>query len=125
MSPPYCPTCYHGERRLSLLEERLGQQGDVNALGDGDGAAVQVCDDDIQLRHTREGNFFFLNQFRIKYRFRVGVPVPAKEKTHQFLCLRAEKRIDADDKRSGSAEDFQEFTGQDGNVCEAMGERQI
>jgi len=42
---------YHGEHRLGLLQQRLGQQRDVDALGGGDGAPVQVSDDHVQL-HT-------------------------------------------------------------------------
>lgn len=40
-------------------------------------------------------------------------------RTHQFLCLRAEERVDTDDERSRGAQDLQEFTRQDGDICEA------
>lgn len=39
--------------------------------------------------------------------------------THQFLCLRAEKWVDADDEGSGSAQDLQKFPRQDGDISEA------
>lgn len=48
---------YHGEGFPGLLEQRLGEQGDVHALGDVHCAAVQVCDNNVQLqggdRHER------------------------------------------------------------------------
>lgn len=40
---------YHGQGGLGLLQQRLGQQGDVDALGDGHRAAIQVSDDHVQL----------------------------------------------------------------------------
>lgn len=40
---------YHGEGFPRLLEQRLGEQGDVHALGHVHRPAVQVCDNNIEL----------------------------------------------------------------------------
>lgn len=40
---------YHGQRSLGLLQQRLWQQGDVDALGDGHCAAIQVGNNYVQL----------------------------------------------------------------------------
>lgn len=41
---------HHGEGFPGLLEQRLGEQGDVHALGDVHRPAVQVCDNNVQLQ---------------------------------------------------------------------------
>ena len=38
---------YHGEDRLCVLQQRLGQQGDVHTLRNGHCPTVQIGDDDI------------------------------------------------------------------------------
>lgn len=48
-----CECCrhggYHGEGGLGLLQEGVGEQGDVDTLRDGHRASVQVSDDHVQL----------------------------------------------------------------------------
>lgn len=58
-----CSESYHGQHSLGLLEERFRQQGDVDTLGDGHRAAVQVCDDHVQLKTHTHIHTLFISAF--------------------------------------------------------------
>lgn len=77
---------YHREGFTRLMEERLRQQRDVDALRDGDRPSVEICDDYVQLgKVTKASHVHSLRRAQLTQSFPIS-------RTQNFFLERGRRR---------------------------------